>query len=224
MARTEVASSCIFTPCGFITYVMLYLHNFICPTYLYRVRLVLVFTSCSCRIVISSCTPFSSPLVFLFLFCSRVCFQSAMLPLLSSAVLRGSSCLWPEAAVECRFIIFSRPSSPSSRSSLLSLLLVCPPSMCLKIDTPFIFWTLALPLAHGLDRGRKTGARRVWEEADMQWFGEIGWRLRSRVIWSQFKQLGTEGLSLYYDFFFALDSRFMKVSDPFCLFVRRILL
>lgn len=149
----EAHRLCILKSCIFSHYVILLLHNLLCHSPLSnRLGPFFFFFFCSCNLKYQC----AAECVFNLQCCvfSQWCF--------SLSVLCGSSCLWPETAVECRFIISSHPFSSSL--SLPSLLLVCPPSLVLKIDTPSISSTPALSLANCLDGVRTENRGRERED------------------------------------------------------------
>lgn len=108
---------------------------------------------------ISVCRLFAAGYVF-YLWCC----VSSQWCCFSLSALCSSKCLWPEAVAECSFIFSSHPSSLARSLSPALLLLVCPPSLVLKIDTPSISSTPALLLADCIDGEQKTEAEKEGKE------------------------------------------------------------
>lgn len=145
---------CIFTSCIFTHYVMIFLHNLLSHSPSSNPVGPFFFFFCSCSLKYQ-CTgsllilfffSFLQLNVFLYLWCcvsSRWC-------CLSLSVLCDSSYLWPEAVVECRFIISSHPC--------LSL------SLSLTFGLPSFHGSKNRHTIHFLNPGTVVGCLSWWSE------------------------------------------------------------
>lgn len=102
-----IGSLYIFSSCIFSNYVRFSLHNLLSHLPLFLSNPVgLSLFSRILQAQISVCSLFAAKRDF-----SLWCCVSSQGCCFSLSVLGGSNCLWPEAAVECRFIFSSHPSS-----------------------------------------------------------------------------------------------------------------